>query len=368
MSVIASQFNITLPYPQLTQPKIPELCNFTNMVLIVIDGLGYNYLKQNGKGTRLLQNTVGSLSTVFPATTASGISTICTGLAPQQHALTGWFMHTTELEGVIRILPYTLAGKEDLLDLPIEKLIDVKPLGVQLKSSSAIVGEDIAESPYTRFMSGNAKISSYTDLKGFFNRIIEALSDKTPHFIYAYWPSLDTINHFSGPESSDSKTHFLEINEGYEQFLETIENTNTLVIVISDHGFIDTNSSKRISMDDHLELSSYLDFPLCGEPRAAYCYVREGMVDKFTEYIDSQLGYMCDFYYSRDLVTSNWFGLFEPNKKLYERIGDYTLIPKENYYFEQKYSEKESPNYLGLHGGISNEEMLIPLIIATSWY
>jgi predicted AlkP superfamily pyrophosphatase or phosphodiesterase len=215
-------------------------------------------------------------------------------------------------------------------------------------------------------MSGNAKISSYADLKGFFNRIIEALSDKSPHFIYAYWPSLDTINHFSGPESNDSKMHFLEINEGYEQFLETIENTNTLVIAVSDHGFVDTNSSKKICMDDHTELSSYLDLPLCGEPRAAYCYVREGMANTFTEYIDSQLGYMCELYSSTKLVNENWFGHFEPNKKLHERIGDYTLITKENYYFDQRYSKKESPNYLGLHGGVTEDEMLIPLIIACS--
>jgi predicted AlkP superfamily pyrophosphatase or phosphodiesterase len=365
MSAIASRFSIKLPYPPLKDLEIPELHDFTNVVLIVIDGLGYNYLKKNGKGTSLLQNTVGSLSTVFPATTASGISTICTGLAPQQHALTGWFMYMKEIEDVIRILPYTLAGEEDLLDFPIENFIDIKPLGVQLESSSAIVGDEIADSPYTRFMAGNANILSYTDLEDFFSIILDLLSNKKDHFIYAYWPVLDTVNHISGPSSDDSRMHFLEIDEGFEELLEQISNTNTIVITTSDHGFVDTNSSKRVSMDDHEELRSYLKLPLCGEPRASYCYVQEGVDEQFMEYIDSQLGHICDLYPSRELVANNWFGLFKPNKKLYERIGDYTLIAKENYYFEQRHSEKEPPNYLGLHGGISKEEMLIPLIIAT---
>ena len=90
-----------------------------------------NYLKENGKGTSLLQNVMGKLFSVFPATTASGISTICTALAPQQHAITGWFMYVQELNEIIRILPYTLAGEDKLLDFPIESIINVKPCSLR---------------------------------------------------------------------------------------------------------------------------------------------------------------------------------------------------------------------------------------------
>ena len=47
--------------------------------------------------TILSENLIGSMTSVFPATTASAITTFATGLAPQQHAFTGWFMFLKEI-------------------------------------------------------------------------------------------------------------------------------------------------------------------------------------------------------------------------------------------------------------------------------
>ena len=78
-----------------------------NIVLIVIDGLGYNYLTKYGKDSFLYKNLKGKMTSVFPATTASAMTTFSTGLAPQQHALTGWFMYLKEIGAVSVILPFT---------------------------------------------------------------------------------------------------------------------------------------------------------------------------------------------------------------------------------------------------------------------
>jgi hypothetical protein len=368
MSTIASRFDIKLPYKQLANPQLPDLSEFNNIVLIVIDGLGYEYLKKNGDGTVLSNNALGPLSTVFPATTATGISTICTGLAPQQHAITGWFMYVKELNEVIRILPYTKAGDENLLDFPIENLIDVTPLSAQMEYSSVITSESIADTIYTRYMSKNAYISSYTNMKQFFRLILNSLSHQTPHFTYAYWPTLDTINHISGPESNDSIKHFQEINSEFEEFLRSIRGTNTLVITTADHGFVETNPKTKIEIGNHPKLQSCLKFPLSGEPRASFCHVKRGMDDMFIDYVSSKLDHICDLYSTLELIKDNWFGLFQPNTRLYERIGDYALLPKENYYFVQKYNGKALPEFLGLHGGISKDEIFIPLIMTTSSY
>ena len=365
MSTIASRFDIKLPYNQLKTPKIPNPRDFKNTVLIVIDGLGYKYLNENGEGTVLAQNAIGSLSTVFPATTATGITTICTGLAPQQHAITGWFMYVKELNEVIRILPYTKAGEEKMLDCPIEDLIDVTPLSAEMKSSSVITSEDIADTIFTRYMSRNAYISSYTNLKEFFRLVLNSLSHDEPHFTYAYWPTLDTINHISGPESNDSKKHFLEIAAEFEEFLRSIRGTNTLVIATADHGFVETNPGKKIETEKHPQLQSCLKFPLSGEARASFCHIKDGMRDTFIDYVSSHFDHICDLYSTSELIKDNWFGLYQPNTRLHERIGDFALLPKENFYFEQKFKGRALPKLLGLHGGVTKEEMLIPLIIAT---
>jgi hypothetical protein len=76
-----------------------------NIVLLVIDGLGYNYLINNARHSSLHKFLHGRLTTVFPSTTATAITTFMTGLAPQQHGLTGWFTYFKELGSILTVLP-----------------------------------------------------------------------------------------------------------------------------------------------------------------------------------------------------------------------------------------------------------------------
>ena len=71
--------------------------------------------------------------------------------------------------------------------------------------------------------------------------------------------------------------------------------------------------------------------PLSGDPRAAYCYVKQGMAGIFEEYVKEHLSDVCSLYKSAELVEKHFYGLDEPDPKLWDRIGDYVLIPKENY-------------------------------------
>ncbi len=63
-------------------------------------------------------------------------------------------------------------------------------------------------------------------------------------------------------------------------------------------------------------------------------------------------------------ISKNHFGLFESNENLKDRIGDYILIFKKNYYMRDKLKgEGKRIPKLGYHGGLSKEEMLVPLIL-----
>jgi len=62
---------------------------YKNIVLIVIDGLGYEYLIKHGKDSFLYKNLKGKMTSVFPATTASAMTTYSTGLAPSTTRFNG---------------------------------------------------------------------------------------------------------------------------------------------------------------------------------------------------------------------------------------------------------------------------------------
>jgi predicted AlkP superfamily pyrophosphatase or phosphodiesterase len=90
MSSIAKACGGKTNYVQLKSLSSEEIKN-KNIILLVIDGLGYEYLKKSNANF-LKENLKDKMTSVFLPTTACATTTFQTGVAPQQHALTGWFM------------------------------------------------------------------------------------------------------------------------------------------------------------------------------------------------------------------------------------------------------------------------------------
>ena len=118
-----------------------------------------------------------------------------------------------------------------------------------------------------------------------------------------------------------------------KQFIKSIKDTSTTLLITSDHGFIDTNEKSVIWLEDHPELKKCLTLPLCGDTRAVYCYVHPSKTNEFENYVKNKISKYCYYYKSTDLIKNGFFGLYKENPELRERIGDYTLIMKKNYIF-----------------------------------
>jgi len=69
-----------------------------------------------------------------------------------------------------------------------------------------------------------------------------------------------------------------------------------------------------------------------------------------------------EMFKSEELIKKHFYGLGVPNPKLADRIGDYVLIMKENYMLKDDI-EKKKKFHKADHGGVSREEMLVPLIV-----
>ncbi|HEY4495560.1 MAG: hypothetical protein A2750_02980 [Candidatus Yanofskybacteria bacterium RIFCSPHIGHO2_01_FULL_45_42] len=340
-----------------------------NIVLIVIDGLGYNYLTKYGKDSFLYKNLKGKMTSVFPATTASAMTTFSTGLAPQQHALTGWFMYLKEIGAVSVILPFTsragdlklTKGKIKYKDIYNEKSFfeDLKTASTSIKHKAYI------DSEYSRLVDKGAKKLPFSNLNGFFRQINKALNTTdNKKYILAYWAKLDSLCHEKGADSQEAKGHFNELDKKVKSLADSLKNKNTAIIISADHGLIDTKEkNKIIELKNHPRFVETLAMPLSGEPRVVYCYVKPQKVKEFENYVKTEFKNACEIYKSDDLVKNNYFGLFEPNKKLKDRIGDYVLIMKENYIMKDLVLGEDQSIFIGNHGGVSEEEMFVPLIV-----
>src|SRR3954471_10074297 len=72
-------------HPPLEKLPSNELSDARNVVLIIIDGLGDNYLMRQGAGGEMARRRRGAITSVFPSTTASAITTSYTGCTPLEH-------------------------------------------------------------------------------------------------------------------------------------------------------------------------------------------------------------------------------------------------------------------------------------------
>ncbi len=353
------------PLPQLPAHRLSE---DRNVVLLVVDGLGHGYLSRHGSGGTLCKHLEGRITSVFPPTTVTAITTFLTGTAPQQHGLTGWFIYFKELGSVASVLHFAPRyGGTSLEDAGIDPrvIIDHPSIFERIEARSyAVLPKRIADSAYSRVTCEGAERRPYTTLEELFQSVGDILRENEERkYVYAYWPELDHLGHVHGIASEQAAARFAQLDTAFADFLRSIEGTETSVIVTADHGFIDPTPEEQISLDDHPQLTATLTLPLCGEPRTAYCYVHPEKVEEFEKYIESELAYCATFTRSRALIDQGYFGLGEPHPHLAERIGHYVLQMKDHYAIKDWVLGEPRFVPVGVHGGLSEEELYVPLIV-----
>jgi predicted AlkP superfamily pyrophosphatase or phosphodiesterase len=368
MSSIAKAYGNKIKYKELKMLQTKELKGSKNIVLLIFDGLGYEYIKKKGKGTVYEKYLKGSMTSVFPSTTASAITSFYTGTAPKQHAYTGWFMLLKELGVVATILPFSPRyGKIPFSYDGYQKkdILNVKAFTEKIKIKSFLITKkEISRSDYTKTTSKRSKIISYSKFDDFFKKIAKTIkSDKKRKYIQGYCPDFDSICHEYGINSKNAEKCFFTIEKGISKLITNIKDTDTTLIITADHGLLDTTKEKTIYLENHPKLKECLTLPLCGDARVAYCYVHPDKTGQFERYVKTKLKKCCDLHKSKDLIKKDYFGLFKEDKRLHDRIGDYTLIMKDNYCMLDQILNKKRKYLIGHHSGLSKDEMLVPLVV-----
>jgi hypothetical protein len=336
-----------------------------NVVLLVVDGLGYDYLVAHGART-LNAYLAGPITSVFPSTTASAITTFLTGTAPQQHGLTGWHMYFHEIGGVAAVLPFRMRHDGAPLSLSVDALLAPRPVTARIPVRTHVVSPvDIAHSAFNTAHLGPARLWPYASLDQMRAAIREAIAtDGGRNYVYAYWPELDRLAHLHGIGSDATDTHLGTLDSAFERLLDAMAGTATTVLVTADHGFVNAMADGMIDVDAHPALQRGLRVPLCGEPRVAYCYVHAETAAEFLACATSRLAPHADIVESRRLIDHGWFGFGPPHPRLHARIGDYTLVMRGAATIHDSLPGEKRPVTIGVHGGTSRAEMHVPLIVA----
>ena len=355
-------------YDPLRLLSADSVAGYRQVLLWVIDGLGLNYLRAHPQAACLNEHLHGGMTSVYPPTTATAVTTFLTGDAPQQHGLTGWHMYFRELGSVLAVLPgraryggvgFAQAG------IDVAALLGHVPFADRIGVDAySLTPARIAGSDFNRAHLGGAQLLGYRDLPELLSLTAGLLRRDGRKFIYAYWPELDSIGHREGIHSDAAVAHLAGLDRAFESLLEQARGTGTLILVCADHGQRDTTDRDRIELADHPRLADTLALPLCGEPRSAYCYLRPGREQQFDEYVSRELSEAVHAYPPQTLIDSGWFGLGEAHPQLHHRIGDRVLLMQENFILRDWLAQEKRYDLIGVHGGLSDDELNVPLVVA----
>lgn len=353
--------------PGPSSPPAPDAAP-RKLVFILIDGLGDMFLQRTGARGTLLAHRTGRLTSVFPSTTASAVTTTMTGLTPARHGLTGWFIHDRRFGGVIAPLPAIRRGGTPLRGpLAVPRLFAYRTLFQRRKRPAIFVSpRDLAFSPYSRRHSRGATTLGYKGLQGMIDAIAGAIaaSGSHPVLVHAYYPTFDGLSHAYGCNSKDVVTHFARIDAAFGQLLERLRGSGTDIVLTADHGFIDSPPECVIDLDTLPELQTMLAAPLFGERRTAFCAVRRGAERDFELLARECLRGKAIVAQSDDLIGLGVFGPGKPHRRLRERIGTHALLMEPGWTIRDHVPGEQEHAMIGVHGGLSPDEMWIPLVQA----
>jgi len=364
MSSISNSFGKNHSYNQLECLNDEDLNKFDNIVLIVVDGLWYNYLKTQ-QDSFLYNNLHSKLSTTFLSTTPCANTVFQVWYPPQQHWLTGWTMNLKEIGWITQILPFTLRSCGEKLakyDFKINEIMDIESYHKWFEGKSfTIVSEEKSRRKFIEYVAKETEIIWTKTYEDTFDTLIELINKKSSdrRFIHVYMDEFDSIQHNYWIGTKESNSIFNNIDTCINNVAKSVQGTNTKLIIVSDHGILNIPKTSEIWVEDIPGLEECLTIPITWEPRVRDCFVRPRKVKEFKKIVKTYLWEYCWCFKWEQLINDNFYGLGVANKKLYDRVGDYVLIMKKDYVLKDHNHHSEK----GSHWSLSDDEMLVPLVI-----
>jgi hypothetical protein len=379
LSLLTPEFDRALPdeaFGDLLEDDIDRV------VVLLLDGLGLDQWNRLHDELPFIQafeenGWVTPITSVYPSETAAAITTLHTGLLPAEHGLLGWHQYFEGVGQSIQTLPFLLEDGTPVHDE--DPLASARELfeGESIYGAAEDAGIDthaaqpqhIADSASSRMTTAGAETNAFWNVADVAVNIRDTLEDATgPTHVTAYVPNVDSISHATGTAAARYDAQVRMITEAVRHELvdgldaETAE--RTALLVTADHGHTDVDQSEAVDLDvpavqDTLEQDDDGEsIPPVGGPRNVQFHVEDGRVEELRAYLERNHDVLTldrDEYTDRGLFGENHA---ETSETFERRAPDLVAVHKETvmwYHGDDK---------IGVHGGMTPEEMLVPLATA----
>ncbi|HEX7620832.1 MAG TPA: alkaline phosphatase family protein [Anaerolineales bacterium] len=375
--------------PQRITDLLTDPQKYEAVVLFLLDGFGWRFFEKFQEApflktvTRLGQ--VEKLIAQFPSTTAAQLTTLHTGMPVGEHGIFEWIYYEPHFDAIIAPLLFSFAGTSlrDTL-----KQVGAKPrrlfpnntLYQQLNkmgiNSTIFQHREYTPSSYGDVIFSGAKAIGYKTLPEALVNLAEALekSNPTPAYYVLYNEKIDAVSHEYGPDSAQTSAEIQVLLLTMETiFLKALRGNHRkiLFLLTADHGQSETDPQTTIYLNREPRFEGIEKFLKTnrqgsllvpgGSARDFFLYIQAGMVEEAQAFLTSRLEGRAEVRKVADLASEGYFGP-RLSPRFTARAGDLVILPHRYesvwWYEKNKYEQR----YCGHHGGLTPQEMEIPLL------
>ncbi len=357
------------------------------VILVLVDAFGWSSFERASERHEFLQPFQSEGLSVrctsqFPSSTAAHVSSLHAGAPVYETGVCGWFFREPTLGRVINPFSLRFAGARDdeaaqSPDGVLPPLSFSRDLEQRQVHSRKYVPESFALSPYNLHFNRRDELvpcSNRDEAVRSVRAQVDALGDQR-QFHQLYIPEYDTICHRSGVESAEAKRTLDEILSSLQPLISLTQTPGTLLLVTADHGQVRLDPRKEIYLNEEVpELLPLLETgsdgePLRfgGQPRNLFLYPRSECIDDALYLLRSRLNGFADVFSQEQCESLGLLGPKPVSSRLRERFGKILVLPHDK---NGSVSWHEPPrfthDYISHHGGLSSDEMEIPLLALRS--
>lgn len=374
-------------FPQDIFGELPQ--KYDKVILLLVDGFGWKkFMELSGKYpflSMLLNNgALSKITSQFPSTTSAQITTLNTGLNVGQSGVYEWNYYEPEVDAVITPLLFSFAGikqKNSLESTGIspEKIFPYSTFFSELLSKNIstyqFINNDISNAPYNKTLSKDSVVFPCATFPETLTNLTDhVMSNNQKSYYYIYFGNYDSIAHTYGPDSKQANAEAdIFLYSLQKLFMDKLNGKlkNTLFIMTADHGQNMIDPQKTVYLN--------LQFPQiipwikqnkkgellvgAGSCRDMFLHIKEEQLEEAHKFLTEKLSSIAVVYKTADLIHQNFFGTTSPSELFKNRIGNLVIAckPNETVWWYEK--DRFEIKYRGHHGGLSADEMEIPLAL-----
>jgi predicted AlkP superfamily pyrophosphatase or phosphodiesterase len=328
------------------------------VVLLVLDGLGWLQLQSRAHLVPTISSMEGRpVSTVAPTTTATALTSLALGMTPAAHGIVGYKFVVSGPSGkeVLNVLRWSTRSGDARQFLP--------PRGVQARPAfdgvavPVVTKADFSNSGFTQAHQQGAREAPWY-VPSSIPRLVHRLLLEGEALVYAYYDGVDRIAHATGfGELYDSELGFADWLVA--EMLAAMP-AGTALAVVADHGQVDVGPRAAPVAPEVVAESEMFS----GEARFRWLHSRAGRGDALLELARARYGREAWVATRDEVVEAGVLGGV-PGPEALERLGDVALVPLGDDGYLDPHDSGDA-KLVCRHGGLSPEEVLVPLVAATA--